>query len=122
MTPYASLTAVTAVSLVCDCVADVTGYNRANDKPSREGGDRGWDILSAVLLGGYALGCHSLRHVIGGTCDELKSDARATAYHCVTCLNARHMLWAWCSLVSVAFADIYVRLCATGVWTDWRLL
>lgn len=78
--------------------------------------------VNVVLLGLYALGCHTLRHLIGGTCDELKSDTRATAYHCVSCLNARHMVWAWCSLVSVAFADIYVRLCATGVWTDWRLL
>jgi len=78
--------------------------------------------INVVLLGGYALGCHTLRHVIGGKRDELTSDTRATAYHCVTCLNARHMAWAWCSLISVAFADIYVRLCATGVWTDWRLL
>jgi len=78
--------------------------------------------INVVLLGGYALGCHTLRHVIGGKCDELKSDTRATAYHCVTCLNTRHMLWAWCSLVSVAFADLYVRLCSTGVWTDLRLL
>jgi hypothetical protein len=78
--------------------------------------------INVVLLGGYALGCHTLRHVVGGKCDELGSDARATAYHCVTCLNQRHMVWAWCSLLSVAFADIYVRLCAMGVWTDWRLL
>jgi hypothetical protein len=78
--------------------------------------------INVVLLGGYTLGCHSLRHVIGGKRDELTSDARATAYRCVTCLNVRHMAWAWCSLVSVAFSDIYVRLCATGVWTDWRLL
>jgi uncharacterized membrane protein (DUF485 family) len=78
--------------------------------------------VNVVLLGGYALGCHTLRHVIGGKRDELKSDTQATAYRCVTCLNARHMAWAWCSLISVAFADIYVRLCATGVWTDWRLL
>jgi len=78
--------------------------------------------INVVLLGGYALGCHTLRHVIGGKRDELKSDTRATAYHCVTCLNTRHMVWAWCSLVSVAFADLYVRLCATGVWTDVRLL
>ena len=78
--------------------------------------------VNVVLLGGYALGCHSLRHVVGGHCDELKSNARATAYDCVTCLNTRHLLWAWCSLISVAFADIYVRLCATGVWTDLRLL
>jgi hypothetical protein len=78
--------------------------------------------INVVLLGGYALGCHTLRHVIGGKCDELKSDTGAQAYRCVSCLNERHMLWAWCSLFSVAFADIYVRLCAMGVWTDWRLL
>ena len=78
--------------------------------------------VNVVLLACYALGCHSLRHVVGGRCDELGSDARATAVACVTCLNRRHMIFAWCSLFSVAFADIYVRLCALGVWTDWRLL
>ncbi len=78
--------------------------------------------INVVLLSSYTLGCHTLRHAIGGRCDELKSDTLATAYHCVTCLNARHMVWEWCSLISVAFADLYVRLCATGVWTDWRLL
>jgi hypothetical protein len=78
--------------------------------------------VNVVLLGGYALGCHTLRHVAGGNCDELTSNTRATAYRCVTCLNVRHMVWAWCSLVSVAFADLYVRMCAMGVWTDWRLL
>jgi hypothetical protein len=81
-------------------------------------------VLAAnvVLLALYVLGCHSLRHVVGGRCDEMGSEARATTYRCVTCLNRRHMLFAWCSLFSVAFADIYVRLCALGVWTDWRLI
>ena len=78
--------------------------------------------VNTVLLGLYLLGCHSLRHVIGGRRDELRSDTQAQAYRCVTCLNQRHMLYAWCSLVSVTFADLYVRLCAAGVWTDWRLL
>jgi hypothetical protein len=32
------------------------------------------------------------------------------------------MNWAWASLFWVAFTDIYVRLCATGVWHDWRIL
>jgi len=32
------------------------------------------------------------------------------------------MLWAWMSLFMVAFADVYVRLCAMGIWTDWRLI
>ncbi|HEX6323476.1 MAG TPA: hypothetical protein VFZ36_07110 [Vicinamibacterales bacterium] len=78
--------------------------------------------LNVVLLALYVFGCHSLRHVVGGRCDEMPSNARATAYRCVSCLNRRHMLYAWCSLLSVAFADIYVRLCALGVWTDLRLL
>ena len=77
---------------------------------------------NVVLLGGYTLGCHSLRHAIGGILDHLsKAPTRRKMYMCVTCLNRRHMLWAWMSLFWVAFTDIYVRLCATGVWTDWRL-
>jgi len=32
------------------------------------------------------------------------------------------MLWAWMSLTSVMFSDIYVRFCAMGIWSDWRIL
>lgn len=81
-------------------------------------------VLAAnvVLLSGYAFGCHSLRHLIGGFLDEpSKSPVCGTAWRCVSCFNRRHMRWAWMSLFSVAFADIYVRLCAMGIWTDWRL-
>jgi hypothetical protein len=31
-------------------------------------------------------------------------------------------LFAWCSLFSVAFSDLYVRLCSMGVWSDWRIV
>ena len=82
-------------------------------------------VLAAnvVLLGGYTLGCHSLRHVVGGYLDRLAGrPARRVAYDCVSCLNRVHMRWAWASLVWVAFSDLYVRLCAMGVWTDWRIL
>lgn len=79
--------------------------------------------LNVVLLGSYTLGCHVLRHVVGGRMDEVsKSPAADTCYTCVTALNVRHQLFAWCSLFSVAFADIYVRLCSMGVWTDLRIL
>jgi len=80
--------------------------------------------INVVLLGAYTLGCHSLRHLIGGRKDELSKSAplRETAYRCVSCLNRRHMLYAWCSLVSVGFSDLYVRLCSMGVWSDWRIL
>ena len=59
----------------------------------------------------------------GGALDQVsKSPVRQQCYQCVSCLNRRHMLWAWLSLFSVMFADIYVRLCSLGVWTDWRIL
>ncbi len=78
--------------------------------------------LNALLLGCYTLGCHSLRHLIGGISDVLsKSPIRKKAYDCVSCLNARHMRFAWLSLVWVGFTDLYVRMCSMGIWTDWRI-
>ena len=82
-------------------------------------------VLAAnvVMLGGYTLGCHAMRHIVGGYLDQLsRSPVRRRAYDCSSCLNRGHMRWAWTSLFSVAFADIYVRLCSMGIWTDWRIL
>jgi len=79
--------------------------------------------LNVALLGSYTLGCHSMRHVVGGYADQLsRRPLRKRAYDCSSCLNRWHMRWAWASLFSVAFADLYVRLCSMGVWTDWRIL
>ena len=75
-----------------------------------------------ILLGGYTLGCHSFRHAIGGLFDRLSErPARKALYDCSSCLNHSHMKWAWCSLVMVAFSDLYIRLCSMGIWHDWRL-
>jgi len=82
-------------------------------------------VLAAnvVLLGGYTLGCHSLRHLVGGRRDSLAgAPAQAMAWRCASCLNRGHQRWAWCSLFMVAFADLYVRLCSMGIWSDWRLI
>jgi hypothetical protein len=77
---------------------------------------------NVTLLAGYTFGCHSLRHLIGGSLDRLSgSPGRARIYDCVSCLNRRHMLWAWTSLASVALADLYIRMCSMGVWSDWRM-
>jgi hypothetical protein len=80
--------------------------------------------VNVVLLACYTFGCHSLRHLVGGRVDEMSKAApvRRTSYRCVSCLNARHMLFAWTSLFSVMFADLYVRLCAMGIWSDWRII
>jgi hypothetical protein len=78
---------------------------------------------NAVLLGGYTFGCHSLRHVVGGVLNTFsRAPLRHKAWKCVTCLNVRHQLWAWMSLFWVGFTDFYVRMCATGTWSDWRIL
>lgn len=78
--------------------------------------------VNVVGLGGYTLGCHSMRHLVGGYLDRLSlSPVRQQAYDCSSCLNRRHMRWAWMSLFSVAFADLYIRLCSMGVWSDWRI-
>jgi len=80
-------------------------------------------LINVVLLTCYVFGCHSLRHIIGGFRDRLSSaPAGNRAYDCASCMNRRHMLFAWLSLFSVGFADLYVRLCSMGVWRDWRIL
>lgn len=78
---------------------------------------------NAVLLAFYIFGCHALRHLIAGGVDQMsKHPARHKIYDCVTCLNSNHKKWAWASLISVGFSDLYVRLCSMGTWSDWRIL
>jgi len=79
--------------------------------------------VNVVLLSGYAFGCHSLRHLVGGFKDQLsRSSVCQRTYNCVSCFNRRHMVWAWASLCSVMFADLYVRLCSMGIWHDVRII
>ena len=79
-------------------------------------------VVNVILLGGYTLGCHSLRHLVGGYLDQLsRAPVRKKTYDCVSCLNRGHMRWAWLSLFWVAFSDVYIRLCAMGIWHDVRL-
>jgi hypothetical protein len=79
--------------------------------------------MNVVLLGGYTMGCHSLRHLVGGRLRQMsRHPVQQKIYNCASCFNRRHMVWAWCSLFWVAFSDLYVRLCSMGVWRDWRII
>ncbi|HUC04064.1 MAG TPA: hypothetical protein VL961_01615 [Acidimicrobiales bacterium] len=75
--------------------------------------------LNAVFLWLYSLSCHACRHFCGG---QVKSFAKHPIRHrlwkFVTPLNANHMKFAWISLFGVAICDLYVRLVASGVFTD----
>lgn len=76
-----------------------------------------------VLLSCFVFGCHAFRHLIGGRLDCLScSKIQYRAYCAAGMFNRRHMFWAWTSLYWVGFADLYVRLCAMGVWSDWRII
>lgn len=79
--------------------------------------------VNALLLGGYTFGCHCARHLAGGRLNRLSTTTvQRGCFACVDALNKRHMNWAWYSLFWVGFTDAYVRLCATGLLTDWRIL
>jgi len=78
--------------------------------------------VNVVLLTSYTLGCHSIRHIVGGFKDEIsKSSLSSACYNCSSALNYKHQLFAWCSLFSVALSDVYVRLCSMGILHDLRL-
>jgi hypothetical protein len=77
--------------------------------------------INVVLIAAYTFGCHSLRHLIGGRKDCMscgKNTMQYQAWKKATWFNARHMQFAWASLVWVMVADLYVRLCSMGKITD----
>jgi hypothetical protein len=79
--------------------------------------------VNAILLWLYTLSCHSCRHAVGGRLNHFsRHPIRYGFWTFVSRLNGRHMLFAWMSLIWVAVADLYVRLCAANWITDPRLL
>ncbi|HZT78763.1 MAG TPA: hypothetical protein VFA26_00955 [Gemmataceae bacterium] len=84
-------------------------------------------LVNVVLLTGFTLGCNSLRHLVGGRLDCFSCPNNVAqdrggykVWRFVSRFNEHHMLWAWLSLFSVGFTDVYIRLCSTGVWHDVR--
>jgi hypothetical protein len=79
-------------------------------------------LVNVILLTGYSLSCHSLRHIVGGRLDcfscTRRQQVRYTLWQRLTSFNRHHMSWAWASLISVTLTDVYVRLLALGVITD----
>jgi hypothetical protein len=83
-------------------------------------------LVNVVLLSLYFFSCHSLRHLLGGKVDCFScvnlGRQRFSTWRNLSFLNERHMLFAWLSLFSVGFADLYVCLLSSGVIRDPRLL
>jgi hypothetical protein len=81
--------------------------------------------LNVIFLAGYTFGCHSFRHLIGGSVNSFSTAPlgmlRFQLWKLVTKLNERHMMFAWISLFGVGLTDVYVRMVATGAIPDVRI-
>jgi uncharacterized membrane protein len=78
-------------------------------------------LVNIVLIWLYTLSCHSCRHVLGGRLRHFsKHPVRYRAWTWVSRINPHHARYAWLSLFSVAFADLYVLLISSGAFSDPR--
>ena len=80
-------------------------------------------LVNVALLSCYTLGCHALRHLIGGSrnCFSCENGGEHLSYKIwkpVSWLNSRHMFWAWVSLIWVGFTDFYIRMVSMGIFPD----
>ena len=80
--------------------------------------------LNVVLIAAYTFGCHSFRHLIGGRKDCMSSCGATTpalgAWKKASWFNARHMQFAWASLLWVMVTDVYIRLLSHGWIHDFN--
>jgi hypothetical protein len=77
-------------------------------------------VVNAVLIWCYTLGCHACRHICGGSARSFsRSPLRFKLWRDIlTPLNQHHQLFAWLSLVWIAWTDFYVFLVANGTIHD----
>jgi hypothetical protein len=78
--------------------------------------------INVILIAGYTFGCHSFRHLIGGRKDCISNCGKPSlalgAWKKASWFNARHMQFAWASLLWVMITDVYIRLVSMGVIKD----
>ncbi|HVA60485.1 MAG TPA: hypothetical protein VNG13_08100 [Mycobacteriales bacterium] len=73
-------------------------------------------VVNAICIWVYTLSCHSCRHILGGRLNHFsRHPLRYRYWMLASRLNARHMQFAWLSLVWVAVSDLYIRLLASGL-------
>ena len=80
-------------------------------------------LINATLIASYTFGCHSFRHLIGGGENCMSCGQQTTKFRAwkkASWFNARHMNFAWASLVWVGVTDAYVRLVSMGVIHDFN--
>jgi hypothetical protein len=80
-------------------------------------------VVNVLLLWGYTLGCHACRHIVGGKLKHFsRNPLRYAMWNRISTLNARHMQFAWASLVSVTLTDVYIMAVSAGWISDLRIV
>lgn len=83
-------------------------------------------LANALLLTGWTVSCHAFRHIVGGNIDcyscVMAGGARKEIYDRQSWLNKHHEALAWVSLLTIIFADLYLRGVAAGLPLDFTLL
>ena len=82
-------------------------------------------LANALLLTAWTLSCHAFRHIIGGnidcyTCTPAGS-ARKSIWNVQSWWNSHHEALAWISLLTIFFADLYLRALTAGLQVDHLL-
>lgn len=83
-------------------------------------------LVNALTLTAWTVSCHSFRHILGGNINCFSCVAagglRKEVYDKQSWLNKRHEALAWISLLTIFFADLYLRGVAAGLPIDATLL
>jgi hypothetical protein len=82
-------------------------------------------LLNAVALTLWVASCHALRHLIGGRTDcygcVFARPQRKSLFNKQSILNRHHEFFAWFSLLTIIFVDLYLRGLAAGLPIDLNL-
>ncbi len=83
-------------------------------------------LANALLLTAWTGSCHAFRHLTGGNIDcyscVAAGGARKAFYERQSWLNRHHETLAWASLLTIFFADLYIRGLAAGLPLDLTLV
>lgn len=81
---------------------------------------------NALALTSWTLSCHAFRHLIGGNIDcyscVVAGKNRKKIFDLQSWWNSHHEALAWISLLSIIFADLYIRAVVAGLPLDPVLL
>ena len=80
-------------------------------------------LANALMLTAWTFSCHAFRHLIGGNIDCYTcvhaGAARRQIFDVQSWWNSHHEALAWVSLLTIIFADLYLRAYAAGLPVDF---